>query len=173
MRQLTSLDVQFLAVEDEHTHGHVGSIAIYDPSTTATGELTLADLRRLLRERIHLIPPFTWRLVRVPFDLDHPYWAEDPPAQLAAARAALDQQEADAAALDRDGFIAAFLGRIAAACPPEISATYEQTAPAEQQWAGLDRARRKAAEAGAAGSPAGSGGTGVRKSPDGAVARRR
>lgn len=78
MRQLTSLDVQFLAVEDEHTHGHVGSIAIYDPSTTATGELTLADLRRLLRERIHLIPPFTWRLVRVPFDLDHPYWAEDP-----------------------------------------------------------------------------------------------
>ncbi len=105
--------------------------------------------------------------------LTHFGLAEDPPAQIAAARAALDQQEADAAALDRDGFIAAFLGRIAAACPPEIAAIYEQTAPAEQQWAGLDRARRKAAEAGAAGSSAGSGGTGVRKSPDGAAARRR
>lgn len=82
MRQLTSLDVQFLAVEDERTHGHVGSIAVYDPSTAPGGALTLDDLKALLRERIHLLPPFTWRLVRVPFDLDHPYWAEDPDFEL-------------------------------------------------------------------------------------------
>ena len=82
MRQLTSLDVQFLAVEDDRTHGHVGSIAIYDPSTAPGGRLTLSDLKALLRERIHLIPPFTWKLVRVPFDLDHPFWAEDPEPDL-------------------------------------------------------------------------------------------
>ena len=82
MRQLTSLDVQFLAVEDDRTHGHVGSIAICDPSTAPGGRLTLADLKALLRQRIHLIPPFTWKLVRVPFDLDHPFWAQDPEPDL-------------------------------------------------------------------------------------------
>ena len=28
--------------------------------------------------RIHLLPPFRWRLVEVPFGLDHPYWFDDP-----------------------------------------------------------------------------------------------
>ena len=36
MRQLTSLDAQFLAVESARTYGHVGGLAIYDP-TTAPG----------------------------------------------------------------------------------------------------------------------------------------
>jgi len=77
MRQLTSLDVQFLALEDDRTHGHVGSLAIYDPSTAPGGELTLERLRALVGERLHLLPPFTWKLTRVPFDLDHPFWGED------------------------------------------------------------------------------------------------
>jgi WS/DGAT/MGAT family acyltransferase len=29
-------------------------------------------------ERLHLLPPFTRRLVEVPLGLDHPYWIEDP-----------------------------------------------------------------------------------------------
>ena len=33
MRQLTSLDAQFLAVETARTYGHVGGLAVYDPST--------------------------------------------------------------------------------------------------------------------------------------------
>lgn len=77
MRQLTSLDAQFLAVENDRTHGHVGSLAIYDPSTAPGGVVTVADLRRLMRERIHLITPFRWRLVEVPFGLDHPFWVEE------------------------------------------------------------------------------------------------
>ena len=82
VRQLTSLDVQFLAVEDDRTHGHVGSLAIYDPSTAPGGRLTVESVRALLRERMHLLPPFTWKLVRVPFDLDHPYWGVDPDPDL-------------------------------------------------------------------------------------------
>ena len=82
MRQLTSLDVQFLAVEDDRTHGHVGSIGIYDPSTAPGGRLTLEGVKALLRERMHLLPPFTWKLVHVPFDLDHPYWDIDPAPDL-------------------------------------------------------------------------------------------
>ena len=32
----------------------------------------------MVAERLHLLPPFRWRLVEVPFGLDHPYWVEDP-----------------------------------------------------------------------------------------------
>ena len=29
-------------------------------------------------ERLHLLPPFRWRLPEVPFGIDLPYWIEDP-----------------------------------------------------------------------------------------------
>ena len=78
MRQLTSLDAQFLAMETPRTWGHVSGLAVYDPSTTPSGQLTLEDVSRLVSQRLHLLPPFRWRLVWVPFGLDHPYWIEDP-----------------------------------------------------------------------------------------------
>jgi diacylglycerol O-acyltransferase / wax synthase len=78
MRQLTSLDAQFLAVESARTYGHVGGLAVYDPATAPGGDLTIPDICRLVGERIHMLPPFRWRLVGVPLGLDHPYWVEDP-----------------------------------------------------------------------------------------------
>jgi diacylglycerol O-acyltransferase len=78
MRQLTSLDAQFLAVESARTYGHVGGLAVYDPDTAPGGSLDIGDICRLLGERIHMLPPFRWRLVSVPFGIDHPYWVEDP-----------------------------------------------------------------------------------------------
>ena len=78
MQQLTSLDAQFLAIETPRTYGHVGGLAIYDPSTAPGGDVTQADICRLVGERLHLLPPFTRRLVEVPLGLDHPYWIEDP-----------------------------------------------------------------------------------------------
>ncbi len=78
MRQLTSLDAQFLAIEDGCTHGHVSALGIYDPSTAPGGRLTLDAVRDLVAARIHLLPPFRWRLAEVPFGLDHPYWFDDP-----------------------------------------------------------------------------------------------
>ena len=78
MRQLTSLDAQFLAFETPRAFGHVGGLAVYDPSTAPGGELTGDDIRALVAERIHMLPPFTQKLATVPFGLDHPYWIEDP-----------------------------------------------------------------------------------------------
>ncbi|HEY5335107.1 MAG TPA: wax ester/triacylglycerol synthase family O-acyltransferase [Mycobacteriales bacterium] len=78
MRQLTGLDTQFLAMENGRIHAHVGMVAILDPSTAPGGLIDAERIKEVLRERIHLLPPFRWRLVRVPFDLDHPYWIEDP-----------------------------------------------------------------------------------------------
>src|SRR4051794_41720585 len=45
MRQLTSLDSQFLALESARQYGHVGGLAILDPSTAPRGEIELADLQ--------------------------------------------------------------------------------------------------------------------------------
>src|SRR5688500_5372744 len=78
MRQLTSLDAQFLAMESSSTYGHVSGLAIYDPSTAPGGALDVADVCRLVGQRIHLLPPFRWKLAEVPFGIDLPYWIEDP-----------------------------------------------------------------------------------------------
>jgi WS/DGAT/MGAT family acyltransferase len=78
MRQLTSLDAQFLALENARQSGHVGGVAILDPSTTPAGALELADIQRMLAERLALLPPLRWRLAEVPFGLDYPYWVDDP-----------------------------------------------------------------------------------------------
>jgi diacylglycerol O-acyltransferase / wax synthase len=77
MRQLTSLDAQFLALESSRQTGHVGGLAILDPSTAPGGKLDLADICRLMDERLPQLPPFRWRLVEVPFGLDYPYWVDD------------------------------------------------------------------------------------------------
>jgi diacylglycerol O-acyltransferase / wax synthase len=77
MRQLTPLDAQFLAVETSRTYGHVGGLAVYDPSTAPGGKLGVDEICRLVGERLHLLPPFRWRLVPVPLGLDLPYWTED------------------------------------------------------------------------------------------------
>ncbi len=78
MRQLSSLDAQFLAIESPRTVGHVSGLAVLDPSTAPGGRLALADVCRLVAERLPLLPPLRWRLVPVPLGLDHPSWVEDP-----------------------------------------------------------------------------------------------
>jgi len=78
MRQLSSLDAQFLAVESARVYGHVAFLGIYDPATAPDGRLDMRSVTRLLRERLHLLPPLRWRLVPVPLGIDLPYWADDP-----------------------------------------------------------------------------------------------
>ena len=78
MRQLTSLDAQFLALENDRHVGHVGSLAILDPATAPGGEVTCRSIRRLIRERLPALPPLRWRVREVPLGLDYPFWVEDP-----------------------------------------------------------------------------------------------
>lgn len=77
MRQLTSLDAQFLALENPRQTGHVAGLAILDPSTTPGGTLAAADIQDLIAERLLLLPPLRWRLAEVPLGLDYPYWVDD------------------------------------------------------------------------------------------------
>jgi diacylglycerol O-acyltransferase len=77
MRQLTSLDAQFLALENSRQTGHVAGLAIYDTSTSPTGRLTCAEMKELIASRLHLLPPLRWQLVEVPLGADYPYWVDD------------------------------------------------------------------------------------------------
>ena len=77
MRQLTSLDAQFLALENSRQTGHVGSLAILDPSTAPGGKFGARQVLRLLSERGPQLPPLRWRLAEVPMGLDHPYWVDE------------------------------------------------------------------------------------------------
>ncbi len=102
MRQLTSLDNQFLALESARQTGHVGGLAILDPATTAAGALSAADIQELVLERLPLLPPLRWRLAEVPLGLDYPYWVDDPDfdveyhvRELALPRPGDDDQLAD------------------------------------------------------------------------------
>src|SRR4051794_33093463 len=77
MRQLTSLDHQFLALESRRHVGHVAGLAILDTSTAPEGKVTCRRVKALLRERLPVLPPMRWRVAEVPLNLDYPYWVED------------------------------------------------------------------------------------------------
>ena len=78
MEQLSPQDAQFLYMESEHNLTHVTSISIYDPTTVPGGKtVRFKDIMRHVEERLHMSPLFKRRLVRVPLELDYPYWVED------------------------------------------------------------------------------------------------
>jgi diacylglycerol O-acyltransferase / wax synthase len=78
MHQLSSLDAQFLYVENATTVGHVGIMLLLDPETVPDGQLSLELLRDVLEPRLHLVPPLRQRLLTVPLALGLPYWVDDP-----------------------------------------------------------------------------------------------
>lgn len=78
MKQLSGTDDLFLNLERGHQYTHVAGLAIYDPSTAPGGKVRFKDILRFFESRLDASPVFRRRLVTVPFDLDRPYWIEDP-----------------------------------------------------------------------------------------------
>ncbi len=78
MQQLSPLDASFVYLETPNSPMHIGSLAIYDPSTSPNGRLRFKEVLDFIESRLDGAWAFRRRLVRVPFDLDHPYWIEDP-----------------------------------------------------------------------------------------------
>lgn len=77
MKQLSGLDAGFLYMETPTTFGHISSMAVYD-QPSKKGEKPYEVLRNRLEERLPVLEPLRRRLVEVPFQLDHPWWIEDP-----------------------------------------------------------------------------------------------
>lgn len=78
MEQLGAQDASYVYLELPNTPMHVGGLAIYDPSTAPGGKVRFKDVLAHIEARLHLAPVFRKKLLRIPGNLDHPYWVEDP-----------------------------------------------------------------------------------------------
>ena len=78
MQQLSGMDASFLYGETQNAHMAGAGLSIYDPSTAPGGRVTFKGILEFIEERLDAAKTFRRRLVRVPFDLDHPHWIEDP-----------------------------------------------------------------------------------------------
>ncbi|MDY7098722.1 MAG: wax ester/triacylglycerol synthase family O-acyltransferase [Pseudomonadota bacterium] len=78
MRQLQGMDSSFVAMESPNSPMHIGNLLIYNPATAPGGFVRFKDILSFIEGRMQLSRTIRQRLVRVPFDLDYPYWIEDP-----------------------------------------------------------------------------------------------
>ena len=74
MEQLAGMDAAFLSFETASMPQHVLGVMVLDP---AGSSFTREGFRKVLEERLHLLPAFTRTLVQVPLHLDHPYWVHE------------------------------------------------------------------------------------------------
>ncbi|MEM9179498.1 MAG: wax ester/triacylglycerol synthase family O-acyltransferase [Pseudomonadota bacterium] len=77
MEQLQGMDASFVAMETPSSPMHIGSILIYDPSTAPGGFVRFKDILRFYEERMRFSKTMRQKLVKVPFNVDYPYWVED------------------------------------------------------------------------------------------------
>ena len=77
MRQLRGEDARFVYAETGHANSNITLVHIYDPSTAPGGRVRFKGLLKYIESRLHLSPVFRQRLLRVPLELDYPYWIED------------------------------------------------------------------------------------------------
>jgi diacylglycerol O-acyltransferase len=77
MRQLTGLDASFLYMETPNAPMHISGLSIYDQSTAPGGKVRFKDIIENTNNRLMGLPVMTQKLVKVPMNLDHPYWVTD------------------------------------------------------------------------------------------------
>jgi hypothetical protein len=77
MRQLQGEDARFLYTDSGHANSNITLVFIYDPSTSPEGRVRFKGLLSHVESRLHLSPIFRQKLLRVPLELDYPYWIED------------------------------------------------------------------------------------------------
>ena len=72
IEQISAQDATFLYAESPTSPMHIGTLTIVE------GSLNFKDFKAILASKLHLMPKFRKRLLNVPFNLDYPYWVDDP-----------------------------------------------------------------------------------------------
>ena len=76
MQSLVGMDAAFLSLETPTTPMHVGVALVLDPPegtrSLFSPSTRYAQIRRVIQQRLHLVPPFRQRALRVPFGLPPP-----------------------------------------------------------------------------------------------------
>jgi WS/DGAT/MGAT family acyltransferase len=76
--RLTALDASFLHAESESTPMHVGALSVFEgsPFFDRDGAFRLADVRRRVESRLHLVPRLRRKLRPPPLGLGQPVWVD-------------------------------------------------------------------------------------------------
>lgn len=73
MERMSTLDAEFLHVEDGIGHMHIGTVCVFaDPPPT------FDEVAAMISAKLHLIPRYRQRVRPVPFELGRPVWVDDP-----------------------------------------------------------------------------------------------
>src|ERR1700682_5661755 len=77
-QRLSALDAAFLNLESEHEPMHVAGLYIFEGRPEIPGRPGVPGLFQTVEERLHLVPRYRQRVQKVPLDLGHPVWIDDP-----------------------------------------------------------------------------------------------
>ncbi len=77
MRQLSEHDAAYIYSDSAHANSNVTLLHIYDQSTAPGGMVRFKEILAHVESRLGQLPIFRQRILRVPLDLDYPYWIED------------------------------------------------------------------------------------------------
>jgi len=71
--RLSPLDASFLHIEDDVSHMHIASVAIFEGP-----QPSFADVVAMVDAKLDLVPRYRQVVKFVPFDIGRPVWADDP-----------------------------------------------------------------------------------------------
>ncbi|MDP1612982.1 MAG: wax ester/triacylglycerol synthase family O-acyltransferase [Sulfuritalea sp.] len=77
MRQLSEHDAAYIYSDSAHANSNVTLLHIYDQSTARGGMVRFKQILAHVESRLCQLPIFRQKILRVPLDLDYPYWVED------------------------------------------------------------------------------------------------
>ena len=73
MERMSSLDAEFLHLEDPVSHMHIAGVCTFaDPPPP------IEELEAMVAAKLHLIPRYRQRVRNVPLGLGRPVWVDDP-----------------------------------------------------------------------------------------------
>jgi len=73
MDRLSTLDAEFLHLEDDVAHMVIAGVCVFDDPPP-----TLDEFQQLIESKLHQIPRYRQRIRAVPFELGRPVWVDDP-----------------------------------------------------------------------------------------------
>ena len=88
---LTALDAWFLYAERPEAPLHIGGVYVFEAGSRVPGGAGALGIAQKIEERLHLLPRYRQKVRRLPLDLGHPVWVDDPDFDLSyhVRRAAL------------------------------------------------------------------------------------
>lgn len=81
---LSARDAWFLYAERPLTPLDIGTVYVFEGGSRVPGGRGALGVEETVKERIHLVPRYRQRIHRVPWNLAHPVWVDDPDFDLGA-----------------------------------------------------------------------------------------